>query len=329
MFGLDKLLKVIDPEPVLIDQQACLRSRHIRSACRACSDICPENAFGFEDRKLTVDPALCSRCGLCLGACPTAALQVRGVDESQFDGALEVRCAHAPGDGVALPCLGALSPDHIVDLGSRRPGVALVAGDCAACPMARGGERARASLAAAVETLSALGHSELPVWRTKAEAAAPEQVQAVSRRDLLALWGRSAVQTGRSLLPDREVNPVKLPAKVPARRLRWLKRFAAPEHDGRMRWPTRQVAAGCIACNICVAFCPTGALVSREGEDRTWTLSLQTVACVDCGTCMQLCPRSLISPGEGPQIREVLSGARTDLVTVPGDQRPVKGARPW
>ncbi|HWI51538.1 MAG TPA: 4Fe-4S dicluster domain-containing protein [Symbiobacteriaceae bacterium] len=329
MFNLKNLLRIVDPDPVLINQQACLRARHVRSGCRACSDVCPPGAVGFSDRKLKVDAAVCVRCGLCLGACPTAALQVRGIDEEALGDSAFIRCARAPGEGVELPCLGALSPDHLIDLGSRRPGVTLVAGDCTLCPLSRGGELAKASLAVAAELLKALGVVELPHWQNAGPAAEAPASRAVNRRELLTLWGSTAAQTGRSLLPDREVNPVRLPAKVPARRLRWLKRFAPPEHRERIAWPNRAVQPGCHGCSICVNFCPTGALTSRESGDGAWTLGFQAAACVDCKTCVGLCPRSVLQPAEAPALSLVLGGGEIDLVTVPGSDRPLAtGFRP-
>jgi len=315
---------------VLINQQACLRARHARSGCRACSDVCPAGAVGFSDRKLKVDAASCIRCGLCLGACPTAALQVRGIVEEALSDSALIRCSRAPGQGVMLPCLGALSPDHLVDIGSRRQGVTLVAGDCAQCSVTRGGELAKANLAVAADRLNALGVAELPRWQSAGPAAAEAPAdRAVNRRELLTLWGNSAAQTGRSLLPDKEVNPIRLPAKVPARRLRWLKRFAPPEHGERIAWPNRAVQPGCHGCNICVNFCPTGALTSRETGDGTWTLGFQAAACVDCKTCIGLCPRRVLQPAEAPALSLVLGCGAIDLVTVPGSDRPLaNGFRP-
>ena len=322
VFGLDRLLKVIDPDPVVINQAACLRARHASSSCRACSGICPAEAIGFAKRKLTVDAARCTKCGLCLGACPTAALQVRGIDESLLDGVAVVRCQQAMGEGAILPCLGALSVDHLVDLGSRQPGVTLLAGDCQACRLAAGGTRARANLAAAAELLKALGVSPLPQWRSaQPPGGGADERRSVSRRDLLSLWGHSAVQTGRTLLPDREVNRVKLPTRVPARRLRWLKRFSPPEHTERLPWPSRLEGATCNGCNLCVGFCPTGALAAETAGD-VWSLSYQAAACVDCHTCIELCPRQALSAGEPPTVAEVLGGGRRTIAEARNAGKP-------
>jgi len=315
MFNLGKLLKVIDPDPVLIDQSNCLRVRHARSACRACSDICPTEAIGYAWQRLSVDPSPCTRCGLCMGACPTVALKVRSFDESSLDGAFRLRCERAPGDGVVVPCLGALSCDQLVDLGSRQPDIVLSAGDCGACTLSLGGAKARENLTAAMETLRALGVEQLPAWVNATDGLQPDAQRPISRRELFSLWSQNAFQTGRSLLTDRPVNPVKLPVKVPARRLRWLKRFAVPTHDHRMIWPTRSVSADCTGCNICVAFCPTGALSSQPDPEK-WSLSFQAAACVDCRTCIDLCPRRAITPGESPMVREVVGGCRHTLIAV-------------
>lgn len=327
MLGLEKLLKVMDPEPVLIDQRACLRARHRRSPCRGCSDVCPAGAVGFAEGRLAVDPVACTRCGLCAGACPTAALLVRGIDEGALAGAVRVRCARAAGAGVELPCLGWLTPDHLVDLGSRHPGVELAAGDCGTCPLKRGGEQAQAALAAAVATLAALGVTAAPRWVTGAPAPAAGE-RPVSRRQLFTMWRRDAVQTGRGLMPEREVNPVQLPAQVPARRLRWLRRFTAPAGLHTLDWPARGVRAGCNGCNICVSFCPTGALAARE-EAGVWKLSFQAAACVDCRTCIHLCPRRVLAAAEAPTVREVLEGGRRELAAVaPADRPQAVGFRP-
>lgn len=325
MFGLEQLLKVIDPDPVVISQERCLRARHARSSCRTCSDVCPEAAVSFEQRRLTVDTFRCTKCALCLGACPTAAIQVRGIDERQLDGVTLVRCQQTVGDGAVLPCLGALSVDHIVDLGSRQPGVLLLAGECETCALSSGGRRARANLHSAEGILRALGVSATPQWRTQRGGDEQTEQRAVSRRDLLGLWGQSAVQTGRTLLPDRQANPVKLPTNIPSRRLRWLQRMSPPEQFLPLPWPTRRTSQACNGCKLCTAFCPTGAL-GAQTEGDFWRLSFQAAACVDCGTCIGLCPRRALSPGGSPTAAEVVSAARKVIAEIAAETEKNSGS---
>ncbi|NLF48940.1 MAG: 4Fe-4S binding protein, partial [Acholeplasmataceae bacterium] len=40
-----------------------------------CERICPYFAIEMRD-KITFDPDLCSRCGLCVSKCPTGAIQM-------------------------------------------------------------------------------------------------------------------------------------------------------------------------------------------------------------------------------------------------------------
>lgn len=338
MADLERLFKVVDPDPVLVDQASCLRVRHRGSPCRRCEAVCPAGAIGFAEGKLAVDAGACTRCGLCAGACPTAALQVRGLDETALDRATRLRCSRAAGDGLEVPCLGWLTADHLIHLGLRLPGLELAAGECSTCPLAAGGAQAQAALSAAAGVLAALRVQPAPRWVTRPRGApeAPQQ-RPVSRRDFFRLWRRDLAQTGRSLMPEREVNPIKLPARVPRRRLRWL--AAAPNpapnpapHPAQDHevtgWPTRAVAGECNGCEICVAFCPTGALTSTT-ENEIWRLSHQPAACVDCGTCLHLCPRRVLVPGQPAGLQELLAGGRRELAALAAaDRHQARGYRP-
>jgi|GEM_PF-3777299 len=325
MFGLEHLLKIMDPASIIVDHQLCLRARHRRSPCRGCSEACPTEAIGYENGRLTIDATACTRCGLCVGACPTDALQLRSITAKGLEGATRLKCAHADGEGPELPCLGWLTRDDIIDVGSRCPGLELAAGDCETCSLAAGGNRAKEAVTAASSMLAALGVAQDPVWVVSPKGATRPDERVVSRRELFSLWSRSAVQTGRTLLPDRDVNPVKLPTKLPARRTRWIKRFAHKDSSAALDWPLRTVNQGCIGCDICVAFCPTGALSSAESEG-VWSLRFQATACVDCGTCIHLCPRRVLAASdERPTVGEVLSGTRRDLASLPSSERPQAG----
>lgn len=332
MFNLEHLLKVLDPEPLLLDQAACLVTRHRRSACRACIERCPEAALSLEDGQVAVDPARCSRCGLCAGVCPTAAITVRGIDEGAVIGSPTASCSKADGAGNRLPCLGALHPDLLLAMGLRFEAVELHHGDCEACRWRAGGQAAARAVETAQAALHALGSSHTIQLIGRDEVALA--TRPLSRRDLFGLWRTESVQVARQFAPAQEVNHAKLPARLPTRRSRWLRQAdpAAASADAVMPagpWKARVVSEACNGCGICVVLCPTGAFAKQEGEEEAWLLTHQPAACVGCNTCAELCPTQAIS--EEPltasalltgQVREV---ARRTAQRCRSCQRAFKG----
>ncbi|MFZ5823634.1 MAG: 4Fe-4S binding protein [Bacillota bacterium] len=313
MFNLEHLLKVLDPEPVLIDHQVCLAARHRRATCRACIEVCPEGALRLEEGKVVVDSAKCSRCGLCAGACPTASITIRGIDDAAVAGAAQLHCSRAQGLGVQVPCLGYLTVDHLLAIGLRHDLVELTRGDCASCQWQSGGAMTERTVETARQTLGAIGseHTLRLVGRVAGEAGD----RAISRRDLFNLWRVESVQVARQFAPEKEVNHAKLPAKLPARRRRWLRQANPDRAQPGATMPTgpwkgRVVSEACNGCSICVSFCPTGAFAQRETEGD-WLLTHQPAACVACNTCVALCPTRAVSEEPLPAVRMLQGEVRT------------------
>lgn len=74
------------PWKILIEiGPACLADRGVE--CRVCGEVCDVRAIRFQPRlgappRPSLDPALCTGCGACVGACPADAVQVsRGGDD--------------------------------------------------------------------------------------------------------------------------------------------------------------------------------------------------------------------------------------------------------
>jgi ferredoxin len=315
VFGLDQLLKVLDPDPVLVDQKACLRARHARSACKACSHACPEAAIQIQGRQVSIIADKCNRCGLCVSACSTAAVRLRGVDDTAVLKSARVRCSRAGGEGAVLPCLGLLTPDHLIAMSLAHGETTLVTDDCEACPMAKGRRAAEAAVQGAEAALRSLGKQPSIHIRKNTE---PTQV--VSRRELLTLWRTEGAQVAGQLLPEAGVRPNAMPSQVPKRRGAWIGQLPADTvpADNLMPdggpWSARTVTEACTGCATCVLFCPTGAL-TQQREASSWHLFHQAAACVNCNTCVELCPEEAIAT-HSPSAQAMASGETRQLITL-------------
>ncbi|WP_024955006.1 DUF362 domain-containing protein [Sulfurospirillum arcachonense] len=60
------------------DRLSCLRNEYAHNDCKKCLEICPENAFVFVRKKLTLETKKCTSCGVCIGSCPTGSLFLVG-----------------------------------------------------------------------------------------------------------------------------------------------------------------------------------------------------------------------------------------------------------
>lgn len=60
---------------IVLDPGTCLAWS--QTMCQACADRCPELAIRFSGLlKPTVDRERCTRCGLCVGACPAGSIEI-------------------------------------------------------------------------------------------------------------------------------------------------------------------------------------------------------------------------------------------------------------
>lgn len=73
------VLKVEEKKPIeaqiTIDKSKCLSWGH--TMCFSCKDPCLDNAIDFQAMFMPIINDKCTSCGLCVGRCPTDAIQVK------------------------------------------------------------------------------------------------------------------------------------------------------------------------------------------------------------------------------------------------------------
>lgn len=63
---------------ITLDMSSCLS--HNQTMCFSCKDVCTVNAISFLGLfKPTIDYNICTKCGFCIGICPTNSIEIKGV----------------------------------------------------------------------------------------------------------------------------------------------------------------------------------------------------------------------------------------------------------
>lgn len=355
MGALALLAALLAPKDVRVDADLCLNRRHKDAGCRLCADACPAAAIslgsaasvgsaaslgGAAASPPSIDVDACVHCGICQAACPTGAFAVPEVDlafpltRARGQRSVAVACDKAGGhEASGIPCLAALTWEDmaVLALSGARP-ASLLDNVCDRCDYIAHGahERIRAQVVAANSFLSTLGVSGAEVLLTSEADGSGNAVadEAVSRRDLFALWRRRGTSALADSLPERTwldaPPPPGLPRRLPASRQRLLSLLTRHGRPGdresgdaiplRPTLPlaSQRVGPTCDGCGLCASLCPTEALRMETGGE-TGSLTVQPAACVDCGLCIRVCPQHAVERGTLPTLEPLLTAARETL----------------
>lgn len=328
------------------EEGACLPLRSTYGQCRACADACPAEAIVVSVAGVELSDS-CTGCGQCTAACPTQALSlpemavldapVPVVTESAE---IRIECRKVPvqahrGETLVLPCLGALTPGHLMARAASGIEVLVIdRGWCAGCasngtrtapdhPARQAVESASLWLEAAGSTRRpALVESPLPLsLRPDAIPPAPQEGPVVDRRRFFrAAIEKPAGRQRSDATPMGGDGRVAYPADA---------RHPSPERE-RQRvallrltqglgsempaefYPRLHADAPCCDRRMCVALCPTGAL-SVADDGAASHLQWSSDHCIACGTCVRACPESaltLTSHGGSPGLHTLASHVR-------------------
>lgn len=281
------------------------------NGCRACVDVCPQEAYRWQAGRIYYNKDICEPCGRCVTACPAGAITNPAVAPAMLEAQIHAlvgdgseranirfvcsrRLLRTPVDGwydVEVPCTGMVPGVWLVAtllLGAG--GVAIVPCSESGCPLGLDNS-ARQALDFAYQALE-----EVDGGKNSTLDDVGIRVAGLKRRDLVDPFSTGqAAQIMLSLFETAEKETVL-------------------SHPGSNLGVVSIDPEACTLCTQCSQTCPTGAL-GHGYEGETVSLTFDPTLCVNCGQCLLVCPER-----DAGAIR---LEARVDTVLLKSGRRPL------
>jgi ferredoxin len=91
----------LDKRGIVINENRCLRKRHLRSSCLLCSSVCPSGAITSSEG-LAFIAEKCTGCGACTSVCPSGALAAQLPSNKELRSLVALHVEHS--GAVAFAC---------------------------------------------------------------------------------------------------------------------------------------------------------------------------------------------------------------------------------
>lgn len=298
------ILAAIAPQ-ITIDQNMCLNRRIRKVNCQKCQEACSTRSLRVEGSSkqaeaVRMKPDNCSRCGLCVAACPAGAIELthKPLNFELNNGTLELKCSKQKTDS-PLNCLGILDAYGLAYLGSKAERVVVVLDPEQCEPCVPGIIAAvKQQIEKANIVLRKLGRQDIQLALRSQRAETK-----INRRELFAYCFSLARDTVLEMLPfplNQEQNYREfLLDSIRQEAAQHAKLDLGPLFFGGT------VKKNCDLCGICVRSCKKDALtISGVGADGHRQLLHNQSKCIGCMVCTLLCPAGAL------QISPELSDAR-------------------
>lgn len=325
----ERLLARITRPATVIDFTGarCLRRRFIRSGCDLCARACRPQALYPGEAEVRLDSGRCTGCLACIAACPTDALTGRDSRLAKAPARILARreetvigCEKSlrRGTEIILPCLGALSREHLAAYALLTGGLTLLLHPCRECHSPWIPDILQARLDDLRQRWQ--GCRDQPRIRLHREAEPPpdpagenqprpEKPQPPSppgRRDFFRAFREVSVHAAAETWSTMQESggPKEeqwASSKHVPERLKLLQKAqeASAESGLELVAPLLcrlTINPDCTFCGACIGLCPSGAI---SGDDELQQLFFAPLRCSGCGLCLEFCPaRAMaISPG--------------------------------
>ena len=293
-----------------VNKSRCTRVRWRNSSCRRCIDVCRSDAISIDQMGISVNPDLCTNCMLCASECPTGALLSSDDDIRKLIAVLDksevptIGCRHLSEINCHFKaeCLGFLSERHLMILmfALKFP-LQLNLTSCSACANGHIVTFLESRIAEIKKKFS--DNMEVKFRKVKNKKNLVFKSIQYNRRqffrEIKDKIGKSTTEIVGNL---EKINPSSYKAKVVPDIIDAFNALIPSlnkelQEDVLSNYSfAASIGKSCNYCLICVATCPTGALVRDNNDGRTMkTIKFYGSKCCGCDLCVESCARDAIS----------------------------------
>ncbi|MCP3994826.1 MAG: hydrogenase iron-sulfur subunit [bacterium] len=282
--GLFKAPRPVYMAAPMVDHGVCAAV----DGCRACADVCPQDAYKWHQGRIHYSKDVCEPCGRCVTACPTEAISNPAATPTMLSGQIRalVGASDAP-IGVRFVC----SRTHDVEpvLGWHElsvPCTGMIPGTWLIAALLMGaGAVTVASCSDGGCPLGLDNHSQAAIdfARTALVAAGldPELIPLAADADQIV----GPVTSLGLQDPFTRVGDVEVMLALDS----WCEDSVSITHRGSSLGVVAIDSEVCTLCAQCAQTCPTDAIeAAYEGE--TVSLSFDAASCTNCNQCTIACP---------------------------------------
>ena len=323
---------------IQLDSSKCIRSLSRDSECNKCEVICPTNAIVVGDNPLPgINFSSCVGCGACHGICPNEALSLDDFNTTDFFFDFVEEEGNLISCRKNVPCISALSIEHIISLAVLKKEIVFDMGHCNGCEIAstckpqilRNYEEAT-YLLEAMESEAVIKLEDICFVKeieenesdrrdflrsinlntvAKTKASFEKEVQKATDE----LIEHTLEKTDIALLKQKRIPDKRKIFFTAIKRVQKPSQFHIVD-AGEVSFTSQKLMdeESCTACQMCYRVCPTGALTSDVKNSK---IDFDPFLCIKCHICHDVCEPNAITLSPSYNVKEFFEPTVQNLVS--------------
>lgn len=320
-----------------LDPVKCVRALSKFSECTHCVEICPVEIISIQNNLPSFNMSQCVGCGGCVSACPTEAFSLDDFNQTNFFFEFVKSEETLISCKKNVPCIAALSVEHLVSLALLKDDFICDIGHCQTCEIKEPlKEKIDSNIEEANFILEAIESSK----ELKAEEVSCEREDSYENSDRRSFFRNITVENVAKAKHEfqRRVeveSDEELRHEVFTKDISRLKQKSVPDKrkiffTALKRAPKPSVyhvidanelsftsmkklnEETCTACQMCYRICPTAALSSDMKNSK---IDFDPFLCVKCHLCHDVCEPDSLSLGDTFDLKQFFEPVVKRLVS--------------